>query len=63
MAAGKTLRRKDCHAVITTYGMAARTSALADLHFPAIILDEAQAIKTQAPPVPAPFVPCMGNDA
>ena len=25
--------------------MAARTSALADLHFPAIILDEAQAIK------------------
>lgn len=45
MAAGKTLRRKDCHAVITTYGMAARTSALADLHFPAIILDEAQAIK------------------
>lgn len=40
-----TLRRKDCHAVITTYGMAARTSALADLHFPAIILDEAQAIK------------------
>lgn len=41
----KTLRRKDCHAVITTYGMAARTSALADLHFPAIILDEAQAIK------------------
>lgn len=37
-----TLRRKDCHAVITTYGMAARTSALADLHFPAIILDEAR---------------------
>jgi len=38
-------RRKGCHAVITTYGMAARTPALAGLHFPAIILDEAQAIK------------------
>ncbi len=38
-------RREGCHAVITTYGMAARTPALAGLHFPAIILDEAQAIK------------------
>lgn len=34
-----------CHAVITTYGMAARTPELAQLHFPAILLDEAQAIK------------------
>lgn len=34
-----------CHAVITTYGMAVRTPALAELDFPAIILDEAQAIK------------------
>lgn len=34
-----------CHAVITTYGMVVRTPSLADLHFPAIILDEAQAIK------------------
>lgn len=34
-----------CHAVITTYGMAVRTPALADLHFPAIVLDEAQAVK------------------
>ena len=38
-------RREGCHAVITTYGMAARAPALAGLHFPAIILDEAQAIK------------------
>lgn len=37
-----------CHAVITTYGMVVRTPALSDLHFPAIILDEAQAIKNAA---------------
>lgn len=41
----ETPLRKNCHAVITTYGMAARTPALAELYFPAIILDEAQAIK------------------
>lgn len=42
---GESPRRENCHAVITTYGMAARTPALAELYFPAIILDEAQAIK------------------
>lgn len=35
----------NCHAVVTTYGMVARMPELADLHFPALILDEAQAIK------------------
>ncbi len=34
-----------CHAVITTYGMVTRTPELAEIDFPAIILDEAQAIK------------------
>lgn len=42
---GESPHRENCHAVITTYGMAARTPALAELYFPAIILDEAQAIK------------------
>lgn len=42
---GERTHRENCHAVITTYGMAARTPGLAELHFPAIILDEAQAIK------------------
>ncbi len=34
-----------CHAVITTYGMVTRTPELAQIDFPVIILDEAQAIK------------------
>lgn len=34
-----------CHAVVTTYGMAVRTPELADLYFPSIVLDEAQAVK------------------
>ena len=42
---GERTHRENCHAVITTYGMAARTPGLVELHFPAIILDEAQAIK------------------
>lgn len=42
---GENPLRENCHAVITTYGMAARTPSLAELYFPVIILDEAQAIK------------------
>ncbi len=42
---GNGQHQRNCHAVITTYGMVVRTPMLSELWFPAIILDEAQAIK------------------